>query len=136
MDADRLRHRVATLALVGGLAALTVNPVVAQDGTQAQDGVSSVTTMGIEQGDWSAALRALFERQQRMSDNMAILEARINTVANQANQTEARIARGDDPLVALEIEQLWSLVRSLERENAVLKERLDALGAPNAGGQP
>lgn len=45
-------------------------------------------------------------------------------------RTQARIERGDDPLVALEIEQLWTVVRSLERENAILTDRLEALGAP------
>lgn len=119
-----LKSLVGTL--VGSFLILMPLDAIAQD----QSDVSSLTTLGIEQSDVRTVLRALYQRQQRMEDSLARLDARLAAVAEQAARTQARIERGDDPLVALEIEQLWTVVRSLERENAILTDRLEALGAP------
>ena len=77
------------------------------------------TTKGKELTQLEAALRSL--------------EERINVIAETTETTAARISRGDDPLVALEIEQLWALIDTLERDNAILNERLDAITASEGG---
>jgi hypothetical protein len=43
----------------------------------------------------------------------------------------ARIAQGEQPLVALEIEQIWTVVRALEADSTALQEALDALVGRN-----
>lgn len=97
--------------------------------TEVQQGtVETRTIIGIEQGglvgQQDPAMRALLENQRRLEEAIFVLEDRIAGVAAMAAQTEARLSRGDEPLVALEIEQLWVQIRSLEQENAVLREAL------------
>ena len=92
--------------------------------------------VGIEQGDLPAAMQGaiqtLHDRQTALEAALRDLEERINVLAEASDATAELIARGEDPLVSLEIEQLWTVIGSLERENALLREELDALG-PSAG---
>lgn len=112
-------------------AALGLAPVL---GARAQEATTDAprgsVAIGIEEQGIEAALRAIIDRQRTLEEGLRALEARLNAVAGTANETAARLERGDEPLVSLEIEQLWAMVGSLERDNAVLRERLDALGAP------
>lgn len=102
---------------------------------------TSRTVIGIEpDGDVSGAvagaIQAVGDRQTRLEAALREVDRRVGVTMEAAQATEARLARGDDPLVALEIEQLWSVVESLERENALLRERLDVLeAAAGEGGE-
>lgn len=73
-----LKSLVGTL--VGSFLILMPLDAIAQD----QSDVSSLTTLGIEQSDVRTVLRALYQRQQRMEDSLARLDARLAAVAEQA----------------------------------------------------
>lgn len=106
--------------------------------TEVQEGtVESRTIIGLEQGGLvpqDPVMRVLLENQRRLEQAIFVLEDRIADIAALAQQTDARLARGDEPLVALEIEQLWVSIRSLEQENAVLREALQSAQASDEGG--
>jgi N-acyl-L-homoserine lactone synthetase len=96
--------------------------------------VRSTTVFGIEDRRVEDVLVRLSARQDRLEEALLILQERIVAVTETADNTAARIARGDEPLVALEIEQLWALVRALETENTQLREELNGLRATVDGG--
>ena len=109
---------------------------------QSQNVIESNTIIGLEKAEdalepESPLMQALFERQQRLEEALFVLEDRINRVSELAQNTDQRIARGEDPLVSLEIEQLWVQIRSLEQENALLRETLEGAGVtvPAARGE-
>lgn len=127
MVADRrfgmLNAAAATLlAAVFGMSGSVA--VVAQEQSTSTDTV----TFGMETYESSeAAVRALFARQARLEDALRALQQQLAEVTAITNATSARLARGDDPLVSLEIEQLWAMVRSLEQENARLRDGYEEL---------
>ena len=124
--------RILTCSLI--FMFLLVASALAQQ-TEGQGVIESNTIIGLEEGDGGEAfeaqdplMRALFDRQQRLEEALFVLEDRINRVSELAQRTDQRIARGEDPLVSLEIEQLWVQIRSLEQQNALLRETLEAAG--------
>lgn len=142
MAADRQSGFGRTLLVIVGLIVCPLGPVVGQQATEAMvpgatdDASEGAVSFGIEELGVEEALRQIALRQARLEQALTTLEARINEVAGLANATNERIAQGEDPLVSLEIEQLWSVIRALERDNAVLREELDVLlAAPPDGAQ-
>ena len=113
------------MGVIGVVGAATT--AVAQETAAEGSGI-----VGIEQGDLPAAMQGaiqtLHDRQTALEAALRDLEERINVLAEASDATAELIARGEDPLVSLEIEQLWTVIGSLERENALLREELDALG--------
>ena len=122
-----------TRALIAGSLMGVIGVVSAVTTAKAQETVAEEPgIVGIEQGDlptaMQGAIQALHDRQSALEVALRDLEGRINVLAEASDATAELIARGEDPLVSLEIEQLWTVIGSLERENALLREELDALG--------
>lgn len=89
---------------------------------------TDTVTFGVETYESSeAAVRALFARQAQLESALRVLQQQLREMAAITNATSARLARGDEPLVSLEIEQLWAMVRSLEEENARLRDGYEEL---------
>lgn len=121
----------ASAVMLFALVPLAFAQEQAASGVEPQLGtVESRTVIGLEPvavgTPRDPVMLVLFERQQRLEDALFVLEDRINDIAEIARATESRLARGDEPLVALEIEQLWVQIRSLEQENALLRDTLEA----------
>lgn len=99
-------------------------PVAAQEATGPVDTV----TFGLETYESiEAAVWALFARQVRLEEAIMVFQQQLGELAAISNATSARLSRGDEPLVSLEIEQLWAMVRSLEEENARLRDGYEQL---------
>ena len=131
MGADmRVWAAGSLMGLIVAVGSLTV--AGAQQAATEGTGAKGPGIVGIEQGDlptaMQGAIQALHDRQTSLEAALRELEERINVLAEASDATADLIARGNDPLVSLEIEQLWTVIGSLERENALLREELDTLG--------
>lgn len=127
MAVDRMsgmKSAAAAAFLAVAFSASVMGPVTAQEATGPVDTV----TFGPETYDSTeAAVRALFDRQARLENALTVFQQQLVELAAITNATSARLARGDEPLVSLEIEQLWAMVRSLEQENARLRDIYEEL---------
>lgn len=134
---------VAPALIAAGVVALPPLGTAAQEAVAAPEGQTSQTVIGVPRdsvpgplagagGEAAPDLQGMSARLDKVEELLSALEVRLGDVAALAEATEARFERGDDPLVALEIEQLWTMVESLEAENTTLKESLSA--AAGSGG--
>ncbi|NJM81832.1 MAG: hypothetical protein HC844_04415 [Tabrizicola sp.] len=121
------RNGLARLSLMGALliamAVLIVHPVGAQE--------ADTTVIGIEQLNDSERIARLEAENKQFREALIALDERSRNTARTLDELVARIGRGEQPLVALEIEQLWTVVRALEADNTALQEALDALAGGN-----
>ena len=133
----------ATLVAPALIAALPPLGAAAQEAEAAPEGPTSQAVIGVPrdsvpgplagaEGEAAPDLQGMSARLDKVEELLSALEVRLGDLAALAEATEARFERGDDPLVALEIEQLWTMVESLEAENTTLRESLSA--AAGSGG--
>lgn len=101
--------------LLSAVLALSAMPSRAQE-AQAE---IALEQMSIE--DRVARLETLHDQ---MRTGVIAMQDRVRSSDEVINSINDRIARGDQPLVALEIEQLWAVVNALQEENSELRERL------------
>lgn len=115
MACKRAPLAFGTGLLLSAVLALTAMPTRAQE-AQAEIGLEQ---MSIE--DRVARLETLHDQ---MRTGVIAMQDRVRSSDEVINSINDRIARGDQPLVALEIEQLWVVVNALQKENSELRERL------------
>lgn len=134
MGADKVKARAVPQgdmrirdAIMG--ACLAAAFVIGVSPARAQDSQATIALEQMSIEDRVARLETMFDQQR---GGMIVLQDRQRASHDQVVQISERIARGDQPLVAFEIEQLWTFVNALEKENAELRERLQAV---EAGGQ-
>jgi septal ring factor EnvC (AmiA/AmiB activator) len=112
-----------TGAFLIGMAVLMACPAGAQE--------ADTTVIGIEQLDDRERIARLEAENKQFREALIALDERSRNTATTLDELLARIERGEQPLVALEIEQLWTFVRALEADNTALREALDALAGRN-----
>lgn len=115
MACKRAPLAFGTGLLLSAVLALSAMPSRAQE-AQAEIGLEQ---MSIE--DRVARLETLHDQ---MRTGVIAMQDRVRSSDEVINSINDRIARGDQPLVALEIEQLWAVVNALQVENSELRERL------------
>lgn len=134
MDADmtpclsaRGQNGLAKFSMAGvfliGMAVLFARPVGAQE--------TATTVIGIEQLNDRERIARLEAENKQFREALLVLDERSRNTATTLEELVARIARGEQPLVALEIEQIWTVVRALEADSTALREALNALSDGN-----
>lgn len=118
----RARLTIAVAALIG-ITGIIARPAIAQE--------ADTTVIGIEQLDERERIARLEAENKQFREALIALDERSRNTATTLDELLARIERGEQPLVALEIEQLWTFVRALEADNTALREALDALAGRN-----
>jgi hypothetical protein len=121
------RKRLAGLSMAGalliGTTVLFSNAAVAEE--------ADTTVFGIEQLDDGERIARLEAENKQFREALISLDERSRNTATAFDELRARIRRGEEPLVALEIEQIWTVIRALEADNTAVQEALDALAGGN-----
>ena len=89
--------------------------------SRAQEAQAEIALEQMSIEDRVARLETLHDQ---MRTGVIAMQDRVRSSDEVINSINDRIARGDQPLVALEIEQLWAVVNALQEENSELRERL------------
>ncbi len=110
-------------ALLIGTTVLFSNAAVAEE--------ADTTVFGIEQLDDGERIARLEAENKQFREALISLDERSRNTATAFDELRARIRRGEEPLVALEIEQIWTVIRALEADNTAVQEALDALAGGN-----
>jgi hypothetical protein len=92
---------------------------------------ADTTVIAIEQLDDRERIARLEAENKQFREALIVLDERSRNTTTALDDLIARIAQGEQPLVALEIEQIWTVVRALEADSTALQEALDALAGGN-----
>jgi hypothetical protein len=122
-DRNSLAGLCATGAILIGMVLLFANAAGAQE--------ADTTVIAIEQLDDRERIARLEAENKQFREALIVLDERSRNTTTALDELIARIAQGEQPLVALEIEQIWTVVRALEADSTALQEALDALVGRN-----